>query len=189
VRYAADADETELHRRLAVAVCSLAATQRAYEDWRDCATQALTAAREAGDRLGEAALLYSLGALDEEQGREDEARARLRGALGAFEQLGADAWCELAAEALERLDHAARPAAGYPARPAGRTPGRPGVTPVAGQPRWTQGQFGKAARGYDGAQPRTAGAAGGWGGTARHRPVAPSGPFPNRHRNDPMEDR
>lgn len=186
VERAAASGESELCRDLAVAVCSLAAAQRSHEVWRECAGRGLAAARRAGDRLGEAALLYSLGTLDEQQERTDEARARLRGALGAFEQLGAEAWRELAAEALARLDRPRHPARAPGARPAVR-PAVAGLLPPADRNRFVPGQFGKAAG--TGQAPAGGQSAAAAGVRARHRPVAPGGHVPHRHRDDSMEKR
>jgi DNA-binding SARP family transcriptional activator len=106
VRQAAETDEIEHCWNLAVAVGALAESQRHYEDWRDSNVAALQATRHTENRLGEAALLYSLGSLDLCEHRWDQAAARLRVALDAFEQLGAERWTELTGIALDRLSRA-----------------------------------------------------------------------------------
>ncbi|WP_182604514.1 AfsR/SARP family transcriptional regulator [Streptomyces alkaliphilus] len=186
VEQAADTGEHELCHRLAVAVCSLAAAQRAHGLWRECAAHGLESARRSGDRLGEATLLYSLGTLDEQQRRTDEARARLRGALGAFEQLGEEDWREMAAEALARLDRRIDSTVAPTVSRAGR-PALSGTLPVGDRSRFGQGRFAKAA-GASGPAADAARAAAG-GGRTRHRPVVPDGKFPHRHRDDSMEKR
>ncbi|SPE64228.1 Regulatory protein AfsR [Streptomyces netropsis] len=56
------------------------------EDWRHCGERALAAVRRAGDRLGEAAMLHSLGTLEIIQWKYDEAFTRLGLALRLFEE-------------------------------------------------------------------------------------------------------
>ncbi|MEV8593250.1 BTAD domain-containing putative transcriptional regulator [Streptomyces sp. NPDC052012] len=81
-------DESAHAWDLAVTAVTLFQNRNYLEDWRDCAEAALTAARRTGDRLGEAALLQSLGTLEIIQWDFDSAHARLRPALRLFEELG-----------------------------------------------------------------------------------------------------
>ncbi|GKQ38434.1 BTAD domain-containing putative transcriptional regulator [Streptomyces sp. A012304] len=60
------------------------------EDWRYCAERALSAARAAGDRLGEAVMLHSLGTLEIVGWAYDAAAGHLERALGLFEETGQD---------------------------------------------------------------------------------------------------
>ncbi|MEV5546090.1 BTAD domain-containing putative transcriptional regulator [Streptomyces sp. NPDC052309] len=60
------------------------------EDWRYCADRALSAARRAGDRLGEAAMLHSLGTLEIVGWAYDAALGHLADALRLFEETGQD---------------------------------------------------------------------------------------------------
>jgi tetratricopeptide (TPR) repeat protein len=57
-------------------------------DWRETTQAALLAAEQAGDRLGQAAMLYSSGNLCVLEHRHDEAKRRLFRALEIFEELG-----------------------------------------------------------------------------------------------------
>ncbi|MFE9701902.1 BTAD domain-containing putative transcriptional regulator [Streptomyces sp. NPDC005930] len=60
------------------------------EDWRHCGERALTAARRAGDRLGEAVMLHSLGTLEIVSWSYDTAADLLGPALRLFEESGHD---------------------------------------------------------------------------------------------------
>ncbi|MEV6009102.1 BTAD domain-containing putative transcriptional regulator [Streptomyces sp. NPDC051976] len=188
VRQAGEGAETEACWHLAVAVGSLAAVQRAHDDWRAAGTDALRATQRAGDSLGEAAILYSLGTLDLRERRYEQATARLRGALGAFERLGADTWRDAAEQALKRLARdTARATDGRPGRPA-RGGTLPATTPVATGPSWsapvTQRRFGLAASRPQPDQP-TASRPPTPDRTPRHRPASA---FPSRHRTESVEE-
>ena len=87
--------------------------QLLLDEWRDCTATALTAARLAGDRRGEAAVLVSLGCLETIRpgagGRHGRAMDCWRSALAVFEELGEPtglAMC-LAALAVYGTDRAA----------------------------------------------------------------------------------
>ncbi|MDJ0382260.1 BTAD domain-containing putative transcriptional regulator [Streptomyces sp. G-G2] len=60
------------------------------DDWRSCAERALEAARRTGDRLGEAAMLHSLGTLGILSWEHDAAVEHLNLALRLFEEEGQD---------------------------------------------------------------------------------------------------
>ncbi|MGW3210511.1 BTAD domain-containing putative transcriptional regulator [Streptomyces sp. NPDC001135] len=80
-------DESAHAWDLAVTAVTLFQNRNYLEDWRDCAETALAAARRTGDRLGEAALLQSLGTLEIIQWDFDSAHERLLPALRLFEEL------------------------------------------------------------------------------------------------------
>ncbi|WP_326952813.1 AfsR/SARP family transcriptional regulator [Amycolatopsis sp. NBC_01286] len=90
VGQAADLGSAELCWDLAVTLAGLMRARDHLEDWRETHTTALTACRQAGDRRGEAVILYSLGTLDMVEQRYDEASGRLALALRAFEEIGDD---------------------------------------------------------------------------------------------------
>jgi hypothetical protein len=192
VRQAGDLGETEACWHLAYAVGSLAAVQRAHDDWRAAGTDALRATQRAGDSLGEAAILLSLGTLDLRERRYEQATARLRGALGAFERLGAESWREAAGTALRRLARETRGSADGRAalrsRGGGGAGTAPGTAPVE-TGSWaapaTQRRYGLAAStGTDGAATPAARAAARTP-TTRNRPAAA---FPNRRRTESVEE-
>ncbi|MCP3760515.1 NB-ARC domain-containing protein [Streptomyces sp. TBY4] len=85
---------------LALAVAALSGAQCRFDDWRSSHDDALRTVRQAQDRLGEAALLYSLGTLDLREQDVDQALVRLTLALRVFEQQGQSAWCRLAEQAI-----------------------------------------------------------------------------------------
>ncbi|PWI44825.1 BTAD domain-containing putative transcriptional regulator [Streptomyces sp. ICBB 8177] len=190
VREAAKAGETAHCWHLALAIGALAEPQQRWEDWRESHATALWAARRTRDRLGEAALLHSLGVLDLNERRWDQATARLRAALAAFEQLGAAHWRSLASAALERLARERGPRAAH--RPA--VPGAAPVSPVAASGRWSgparqrrYGLAGATAQAFDAAHGDQQGAG------ERRAPVRhihrPAGNAPSRHRIESREDR
>jgi DNA-binding SARP family transcriptional activator len=106
VRQAASTDEYELCWNLAVAAVPLVAALRRFDDWRDGHAHALRAARQAGDRRGEAVLLCSFGALDLHERRYDQAAARLYVALSALERLGEPRWRRAAERTLAMVERA-----------------------------------------------------------------------------------
>lgn len=59
-----------------------------YDDWQTVTEYALRACREAGSARGEASMLYSLGVLELNRRRLDEAIAPLTDALRTFERIG-----------------------------------------------------------------------------------------------------
>ncbi|MET7378768.1 BTAD domain-containing putative transcriptional regulator [Streptomyces sp. NPDC005526] len=80
-------DESAHAWDLAVTAVTLFQNRNYLEDWGDCAGAALEAARRTGDRLGEAAVLQSLGTLEIIRWEFDSAHARLLPALRLFEEL------------------------------------------------------------------------------------------------------
>lgn len=115
VRLAASADAAASCWSLALALAPLAQAQCRFEDWRESHELALAAARRGGDRLGEAVLLSSLGALDLCERHFDRAAARLGVALDALDRLGERRWAQLTRRSLRVLERAGGPAA----RPSG----------------------------------------------------------------------
>ncbi|MEU6171966.1 BTAD domain-containing putative transcriptional regulator [Streptantibioticus parmotrematis] len=190
VREAAEAGETAHCWHLALAIGALAEPQHRWEDWRESHATALWAVRRTRDRLGEAALLHSLGVLDLNERRWDQATARLRAALAAFEQLGTAHWQSLASAALERLarERGRRTAR----RPA--VPGSAPVSPAAVPGRWS-GPARQSRYGLAGATPQAFDTAHGdrQGAVERRAPVRhihrPAGNAPSRHRIESREDR
>lgn len=88
VRQAADSGLHEICWDLAMSTVVLFETRSYLDDWRDTHDVALAASRRAGNRRGEAAMLYSLGALTLCEGRFDQAGTMLERALTAFSELG-----------------------------------------------------------------------------------------------------
>jgi DNA-binding SARP family transcriptional activator len=111
VRLAAAADEALSCWSLALVTAPLAQAQCRFDDWRESHALALAAARRGGDRLGEAVLLSSLGALDRCERRFDRAAARLEVALDALDRLGERRWAQLTRGSLRALERAGGPAA------------------------------------------------------------------------------
>jgi DNA-binding SARP family transcriptional activator len=114
VRQAAAADLAPSCWSLAILLAPLAQAQCRFDDWRESHELARTAARRAGDRLGEAVLLSSLGALDLSERQFDRAAARLTVALEALDLLGERRWAQITRRSLrtlERADGALRPVA------------------------------------------------------------------------------
>jgi tetratricopeptide (TPR) repeat protein len=93
---------------LCSALTQFLGTRMYLDEWRRCTTEALTAARRAGDARGEAAVLMSLGDLQGLSGRHQEALDCWQAALAILERLGEElgrAMC-LAALALYRNERA-----------------------------------------------------------------------------------
>ncbi|WIM94429.1 BTAD domain-containing putative transcriptional regulator [Actinoplanes oblitus] len=88
VRQAAQVGAVEYCWDLAVTAVTLFESRVYLNDWRETHEIALTAVREAGDQLGNAAVLYSVGALALVEKRFAEARRRLEESLRLFETLG-----------------------------------------------------------------------------------------------------
>ncbi len=110
VRLAAAADAALSCWSLALALAPLAQAQCRFDDWRESHELALAATRRGGDRLGEAVLLSSLGALDLRERRLDRAAARLGVALDALDRLGERHWAQLTRRSLRALERASAPA-------------------------------------------------------------------------------
>ena len=135
VRQAASADAAQSCWSLALTLAPLAQAQCRFDDWRESHDLALAAARRSGDRLGEAVLLSSLGALDLYERRFDRAAARLGVALDALDRLGERHWAQLTRRSLRALERAGGPALRREAAGAvGATEERPAAPRRAAQP-------------------------------------------------------
>jgi tetratricopeptide (TPR) repeat protein len=88
VRVAADTGLDDLCWDLAHSAISLFELKGYYQDWRETSTIALAATRKAGNRVGQAAMLYSLGSLHLRLERFDEAVPLLTKALDGFREEG-----------------------------------------------------------------------------------------------------
>ncbi|MGW7097567.1 BTAD domain-containing putative transcriptional regulator [Streptomyces sp. NPDC054874] len=73
---------------LALTSVTLLQNRNYLEDWRFCGDRALAAARAAGDRLGEAVMLHSLGTLEIVRWEYGAASRHLALALSLFEEAG-----------------------------------------------------------------------------------------------------
>jgi DNA-binding SARP family transcriptional activator len=161
VRQAADADAALACWSLALTLAPLAQAQCRFEDWRESHERALAATRRAGDRLGEAVLLSSLGALDLSERRLDRAAARLGVALDALDRLGEQRWARVTRRSLAALERAGGPLP----RPVGARGGeqdRPATVRRASQPpprALPRPRFGLVASGVTQALPRAGGRA------------------------------
>ncbi|MFJ3928189.1 BTAD domain-containing putative transcriptional regulator [Streptomyces sp. NPDC090022] len=91
VQQAARDDESGYAWDLTMTSVTLFQNRNYLEDWRECAEAALSATRRTGDRLGEAAMLQSLGTLEIIQYEHTRAYERLRLALRLFEEQGQEA--------------------------------------------------------------------------------------------------
>ncbi len=89
---------------LAITMVAFFETGSYLDDWRATHEIALLTARQADDRLGTAAMLYSLGAVDIVEQRFDDARARLAQALEVFDEIGQARGRALALRHLAFLD-------------------------------------------------------------------------------------
>jgi DNA-binding SARP family transcriptional activator len=87
VRQAADAGFDELCWDLAMTSVTVFEAHSHFDDWRDTNDIALAACQRAGNRRGEAAMLYSLGSLSLVRQRLTEATERLNTALCIFTEL------------------------------------------------------------------------------------------------------
>jgi DNA-binding SARP family transcriptional activator len=72
---------------LAITMVTLFEARSYLDDWRRTHEAAMAVCQQTGDRLGEAAMLYSTGALNIFEQKHDQATARLTLALTVFEQL------------------------------------------------------------------------------------------------------
>jgi DNA-binding SARP family transcriptional activator/tetratricopeptide (TPR) repeat protein len=88
VRQAASSGLAELCWDLAISTVSLLETRSYLNDWRETHQIALDSVRQAGNRRGEAAMLYSMGALSLVERRFEEAAKQLHQALNLFTELG-----------------------------------------------------------------------------------------------------
>lgn len=88
VEQAARTDRSAQAWDLTMSSSTLFSTHNYLEDWRTCARHALEAARRTGDRIGEAAMLQSLGSLEIYQSRYAAAEAWLNPAQKLFDEQG-----------------------------------------------------------------------------------------------------
>ncbi|WP_405506195.1 NB-ARC domain-containing protein [Streptomyces cyaneofuscatus] len=101
---AADLGADEICWDLALGMTTLYEARGYFEDWREAVETALSATLRAGNRRGEAALLYARGVLDLSQRRFGESRASLTAARSSFEELGEKHGAALALRNLAWLD-------------------------------------------------------------------------------------
>jgi DNA-binding SARP family transcriptional activator len=87
VHQAHEAGFDELCWDLAITSVTLFEAHSYHDDWRDTHEAALMATQRTGNRRGQAAMLYSLGALHLVQHRYTEAAGRLEAALGLFREI------------------------------------------------------------------------------------------------------
>ena len=107
VRQAVKVGLVELCWDLAFTAVTLYESRIYLDDWRDTHRVALAASRSAGDRLGEAVMLYSTGSLGIVEKRFAEARQSLDQAEVLFGQLGAEHGDALVSRHLAYLDKVA----------------------------------------------------------------------------------
>ncbi|MFC6082613.1 AfsR/SARP family transcriptional regulator [Sphaerisporangium aureirubrum] len=88
IRQAAQAGFVELCWDLAISSVTLFESRVYLDDWRETHEIALATARQANDRRGQAAMLYSRGSLYITQQRFGDARCDFEAAVGLFGQVG-----------------------------------------------------------------------------------------------------
>ncbi|MGW0810985.1 BTAD domain-containing putative transcriptional regulator [Nonomuraea sp. NPDC002799] len=88
IRQAAQAGFTEICWGLAIGAATFFQSRVYFDDWRDTQRIALAAAREAGDRRGQAIMLYNTGGLASSEQRYDDARHDLESAIDLFAEIG-----------------------------------------------------------------------------------------------------
>ncbi|OLF13209.1 hypothetical protein BLA60_07120 [Actinophytocola xinjiangensis] len=88
VHLAADYGLSEACWDIALTSVTLFEVKGHFDDWRETADRALAAAEAAGDRRGQAATLYSLGAMNSLQTRLAEAERCYAAALEIFTEIG-----------------------------------------------------------------------------------------------------
>ncbi|MFL6126432.1 BTAD domain-containing putative transcriptional regulator [Actinophytocola sp.] len=88
IRQAAEAGYDELSWDLALSSVTLFETRGFYDDWRDTTQVALAAVKRAGNRRGQAALQYALGALELACHHVEDAGRELSTALDLFTEEG-----------------------------------------------------------------------------------------------------
>ncbi|MFD0277753.1 BTAD domain-containing putative transcriptional regulator [Kitasatospora sp. NPDC127111] len=90
IQQAARDDASEYAWDLVMTTVTIYQNRNYLEDWHEGAEAALATARRTGDRLGEAAMLHSLGTLEIVRYEHDSAHERLGLALRLFEEQGQD---------------------------------------------------------------------------------------------------
>ncbi|GIG92283.1 AfsR/SARP family transcriptional regulator [Plantactinospora endophytica] len=104
IRRAAQAGLVDLCWDLAITAVTLFESRLYLNDWRETHEIALAAARQADNRLGQAAMLYSTGSLSIVEQRFGDARSELENALELFQAVGDDKGQALAVRNLAFLD-------------------------------------------------------------------------------------
>ncbi|MFI0483513.1 BTAD domain-containing putative transcriptional regulator [Actinomadura sp. 9N215] len=104
VRLAADHGLDELCWNLALASATCFEAEGLYDDWERTHEIALRCVRAAGNRHGEAAVLYSLGSLGVFRGHFTVAAEHLAEAMALFRELGSDHGSALAMRNLAYID-------------------------------------------------------------------------------------
>ncbi|MBX6386767.1 MAG: tetratricopeptide repeat protein, partial [Microbispora sp.] len=104
IRQAVQAGFVELCWRLAANAAAFFESRVYLDDWRETHEIALEAARQAGDRRGEAEMLYNIGSLSFSEQRFDEARQELEAAVRLFEEIGDDRRIALAIRSIAALE-------------------------------------------------------------------------------------
>ncbi len=104
IRQAAQAGFVELCWDLAISAVTLFESRIYFDDWRETHQVALAAARQAGDRRGQAAMLYSIGSLYIAEQRFGDARRDFESAAELFEEAGDDLGVALVIRNIAFLD-------------------------------------------------------------------------------------
>ncbi|WP_037969752.1 AfsR/SARP family transcriptional regulator [Streptosporangium amethystogenes] len=104
IRQAAQAGFVELCWDLAISAVTLFESRIYFDDWRETHEVALAAARRAGDRRGQAAMLYSIGSLYIAEQRFGDARRDFEAAAELFEEAGDDLGVALVIRNIAFLD-------------------------------------------------------------------------------------
>jgi DNA-binding SARP family transcriptional activator len=104
VRQAAEAGNHELCWDLALSCTTLFEARGYFDDWREVTNVAGTAAQQAGNRTGVAAMAYSTGTLHMFQSRLSEAASCFRTAQSLFEAEGHEHGCALVLRNLAYVD-------------------------------------------------------------------------------------
>ncbi|MDQ3787531.1 MAG: tetratricopeptide repeat protein, partial [Actinomycetota bacterium] len=109
VRLAADNGMAEAAWDIALTSVTLFQLKGHFDDWRETAEVSLAASEAAGNQRGQAAMLFSLGAMHaQQQTRLDEAERCYASALEIFERLSEDHGHALALRNLATLDRMRR---------------------------------------------------------------------------------
>ncbi|SNS32241.1 DNA-binding transcriptional activator of the SARP family [Streptosporangium subroseum] len=104
IRQAAQAGFVELCWDLALSAVTLFESRIYFDDWRETHQIALAAARQAGDRRGQAAMLYSIGSLYIAEQRFGDARRDFEAAAELFQEAGDDLGVALVIRNIAFLD-------------------------------------------------------------------------------------
>ncbi|WP_405084949.1 AfsR/SARP family transcriptional regulator [Microbispora sp. NBC_01389] len=143
IRQAAQAGLADLSWDLAICAAPFFESGVYFDDWRDMNILALTAARQAGDRRGQAVMHYSTGLLSAAEQRYADARGSLDTALELFRQTGDDQGVALASRRIGLLEResgrsdeagARRVVASRLDEEKAQPPGRRSPRPVRGRP-------------------------------------------------------